>query len=273
MSLFICSLNTGSNGNCFYVGNHTEAVLIDAGISCRETERRMTRANLSMAKVKAIFITHEHQDHINGVNTLSKKYNLPVYITTGTLRQARLKIQPHLIATFKAYLPVKVGNLSVLPFPKYHDASDPHSFIIEHNKVKVGVFTDIGMPCRHVRQQFEQCHAAFLESNYDEEMLRLGSYPYYLKERIRGDSGHLSNVQAHDLFMKHKPPFMSHLLLSHLSANNNSIDIVRSLFEGSPGNTKIMVATREKETPVYHVRNTAVAGEQVERMQLSLFES
>src|SRR5688572_18244933 len=146
MSLFICSLNSGSNGNCYYVGNHREAVLIDAGLSCKEIEKRMKRAQLSMDKVKAVFITHEHRDHIFGLNTLSKRHQLPVFITNSTLQNSRLRVQQHLVVSFKANTPVRVGSLSVTGFPKFHDACDPHSFIIENNGVRVGVFTDIGKP-------------------------------------------------------------------------------------------------------------------------------
>ncbi|MEO6850481.1 MAG: MBL fold metallo-hydrolase, partial [Mucilaginibacter sp.] len=161
MSLFISSLNSGSNGNCYYIGNGNEAVLIDAGISCRETEKRMQRLNLSMLKVKAIFVSHEHTDHISGVMVLSKKYNLPVYITTGTLNNCRLVLDEQRTFPFIAYETIKIGDLLISAFPKFHDAAHPHSFIIECRGVKVGVLTDIGAACKHVLDHFSQCHAAF----------------------------------------------------------------------------------------------------------------
>lgn len=130
MSLFITSLNSGSNGNCYYIGNDTEAVLIDAGISCRETERRMKKLGLSMSLVKAIFVSHEHTDHITGVPGLSKKYQLPVYITSATFQNSRIPVQDHLISGFGPNKPVTIGGLSVKAFTKSHDAVDPHSFII-----------------------------------------------------------------------------------------------------------------------------------------------
>src|SRR6185503_6648869 len=121
-------------------------------------------------KVKAIFVTHEHTDHIFGVSSLSKKYQLPVYITDGTLQHGRLRVQQHLLISFRAHQPVAVGNLAVTAFPKIHDAFDPHSFMVEGNGVKVGIFTDIGKPCENVITHFGQCHAAFLEANYDEDL-------------------------------------------------------------------------------------------------------
>lgn len=253
MGLSIASLNSGSNGNCYYVGNQHEAVLIDAGISCRETVYRMKRLGLRPELVKAIFITHEHGDHIRGVRSLVKKYKLPVYITNDTLRQGRLKLKDEYVKSFQPYQPIYIGNLSITPFPKFHDACDPHSFMVSSSYINVGVFTDIGSPCRHVIKHFRQCHAAFLESNYDEEMLDKGSYSYYLKNRIRGGNGHLSNTQALQLFVKHKPAFMSHLFLSHLSENNNCPAIVENLFNASSGNTKIIVASRYEETALYHI--------------------
>jgi phosphoribosyl 1,2-cyclic phosphodiesterase len=274
MSLFITSLNSGSNGNCYYVGNDNEAVLIDAGISCKETEIRMKRLGLSLRKVKAIFVSHEHSDHINGVSVLSKKYQIPVYATPDTKREGRLNLKEHLSFSFKAYEEIALGNLVITAFPKLHDASDPHSFVVASDTVKVGVFTDIGFACDHVIQNFRQCHAVFLESNYDEDMLEFGRYPIQLKNRIRDGKGHLSNRQALDLFINHRPEFMSHLLLSHLSAENNSQKIVSKLFKENSGNTKIIIATRSKETPIYHIRNTmrlVSASAQYSYSQLSLF--
>ena len=169
--MFITSLNSGSNGNCYYIGNEQEAILVDAGISCRETEKRMKRLGLSMEKVKAIFVSHEHGDHITGITVLAKKYRLPVYITPGTLTHGRLNLEKHLAISFEAHTPVIIGGLSITPFPKFHDANDPHSFIVCSNSVQVGIFTDIGAPCEHVIHYFSECHAAFLEANYDEEML------------------------------------------------------------------------------------------------------
>lgn len=253
MSLFITSLNSGSNGNCYYVGNAQEAVLIDAGISCRETEKRMKRLGLSMDTVKAIFISHEHGDHIAGVSVLAKKYQLPVYITPPTLNGGRIALDKSLVKSFIAHKAISIGSLSITAFPKFHDASDPHSFIISNGEVNVGVFTDLGFACEQLVNYFQKCHAAFLESNYDADMLEKGGYPYHLKNRIRGGEGHLSNEQALQLFLEHRPGFMSHLLLSHLSKNNNDPKLVEDLFNKHAGNTKIVVASRYNETEVYHI--------------------
>jgi phosphoribosyl 1,2-cyclic phosphodiesterase len=279
MSLFVSSLNSGSNGNCYYVGNQNEAILIDGGISCRETEKRMKRLGLSLKSVKGIFVSHEHGDHIHGVPALSKKFQLPIYITQETLRNGKISLREDLIRPFKAYVPITFGDLSITAFPKFHDACDPHSFIVSSNTVKVGIFTDIGVPCEHVIKNFSACHAAFLEANYDEQMLESGSYPIFLKNRIRGGKGHLSNTQAAQLFLGHKPSFMSHLFLSHLSRDNNSPKIAKDAFGKIAGKTEIIVASRDRESRIYHIRNSFRSSASVRKrlnsvdskFQLSLF--
>ena len=254
MSMFICSLNSGSNANCYYLGNQDEAILIDAGLSCRETVKRLKRAGLSIRTVKAIFVSHEHGDHVHGVPALSRKFRIPVYITYNTFQISRLDICEDLVVHLRAYDPVTIGNILITAFPKLHDAADPLSFVVECNAVKVGVFTDIGAPCEHVIAHFRQCHAAFLEANYDQDMLTNGSYPYHLKNRIRGGKGHLSNDQALELFAAHRASFMSHLFLSHLSRDNNSPKIVTNAFRRIAGETEIIIASRDKETRLYHIR-------------------
>lgn len=253
MSLFISSLNSGSNGNCYYVGNETNAVLVDAGISCTEIEKRMQRLGLNIKNVRAVFVSHEHTDHISGLQVLTKKYQLPVYITHATYNSGRLKLQKQLVQSFNAHQPITIGDLSITAFPKFHDAADPYSFVIDCNNIKVGVFTDIGIPCKNLIKHFKQCHAAFLEANYDDTMLEEGSYPYFLKNRIRGGNGHLSNKQALELFITHRPSFMSHLFLSHLSKNNNCPKLVGQLFNEHANGVKMIVASRNEETVVYHI--------------------
>jgi phosphoribosyl 1,2-cyclic phosphodiesterase len=253
MSLFIASLNSGSNGNCYYIGNGEEAVFVDAGLSCRETELRMKRLGLDMKRVKAIFISHEHSDHILGVSTLVAKYQIPVYVSQPTLKEAGFwKIRKFTIP-FTARQAIEIGKLRITAFSKKHDACDPHSFVVSESKTHIGVFTDIGSPCDQLIHYFKQCHAAFLEANYDVDMLEKGRYPFVLKKRIRGGSGHLSNHQAFELYTNHRPAFMSHLLLSHLSKENNKPELVESLFNSIPTDTRVIIASRYQESAIYEI--------------------
>lgn len=253
MTLYIASLNSGSNGNCYYIGNGRESVLIDAGIPCRETERRMRRLGLSLSTVKAIFISHEHDDHIRGLEVLSKRYQLPVYISDNTLQQLRLSLEPKLVMRLDPRVPVTAGDLTITPFPKTHDATDPCSFVVSSPTVRIGIFTDLGVVCEQLTRHFGQCHAAFLETNYDEQLLDQGRYPHFLKNRIRGGFGHLSNRQALELFVRHRPAFMSHLFLSHLSQDNNRPELVLDLFEKEARGAKIVIASRDHETELYAI--------------------
>jgi len=253
MTLFIASLNSGSNGNCYYIGNEQEAVLVDAGLSCRETERRMRRLGLSLARVRAIFISHEHDDHIRGLEVLSQRYQLPVYITEPTLEQCRFTLHPQLVQSFGAEEPVTIGALTITAFSKTHDASDPYSFTVASPTVRIGIFTDIGAVCHNLIHHFTRCHAAFLEANYDEQMLEKGRYPWPLKNRIRGGQGHLSNRQALELFVDYRPPFLSHLLLSHLSEDNNRPHLVHALFDAQAHGANISIASRHNESELYAI--------------------
>lgn len=261
MPLYLCSLNSGSNANCYYIGNDNEAILVDTGLSVRETERRMKLRELEMEKVKAIFISHEHSDHITGMSGLSRKYRIPVYITAGTFNGANMPLDEGLRHSFRNEKAVQIGGLRILPFKKSHDAADPHSFMITGNGINVGVITDIGYACKRVLNYFGQCHASFLESNYCEDMLLNGSYPWPLKKRIHGDEGHLSNKQALELFQHYRSPELELLILSHLSKNNNTPEIVEQLFSPYAASTRIIVASRYEAGEVFCLDDKAVEKE------------
>ncbi|MFI5192873.1 MAG: MBL fold metallo-hydrolase [Chitinophagales bacterium] len=254
MSLYIASLNSGSNGNCYYIGNGEEAVFVDAGLSCAETELRMQRLGLNMNMIRGVFISHEHSDHILGLSAIVQKYKIPVYINAGTLKEIHSKRLKVYARPMESHQPVTIGSLSVTPFPKKHDAGDPHSFVIRCQETTVGVFTDIGQPCEQVMHYFRQCHAAFLEANYDEDMLQNGKYPFFLKNRIRGGNGHLSNLQALELYKNHRSAYLSHLLLSHLSKENNSPELLQALFDAhKTADTRVIIASRHQESQLYPV--------------------
>ena len=253
MCLSVASLNSGSNGNCYYLASENAAVLIDVGISCKEIEKRMQRLGLSMQKIKAVFITHEHTDHVYGLASFLKKYPLPVYITNKTLQ--KIYVPQNLAYSFNTHTAITINDLIITAFPKLHDAADPCSFVVTCNNITVGIFTDIGLPCNNVINYFKQCNAAFLEANYDAAMLHKGGYPFVLKKRISGGYGHLSNTEALELFIKHKASFMTHLFLSHLSYNNNTPEIAETLFNTHAEGVQVILASRFKETDVHLINS------------------
>ncbi len=227
----ICALASGSNGNCYYVGNKEEAVLIDAGLSFKQILKRMEAKALDPKKIRAVFITHEHGDHVRGVRVLGKKLDIPVYMTNGTYAASFRTWKPVSYIAIENNIPVEMGLFKVYPIPKNHDAAEPTSFRIEYNGYSVGVFTDIGSPCDNVKHHLKQCQALFLETNYDPQLLKEGSYPYYLKARIDSAVGHLSNIQAFELLKEHAHPDLQCVFLSHLSAENNRPELAYNQFK------------------------------------------
>jgi phosphoribosyl 1,2-cyclic phosphodiesterase len=255
MALLAVSLNSGSNGNCYFIGYQDEAILVDAGLSCRETVHRLNRCGLSMDAVKAILITHEHRDHIHGISGICQKYSIPVYISEKTYNACHIFTGSSPVIFFKSDEPVTIGRFTLTGFLKSHDAADPHSCLITSDDTTVGVFTDIGRVCSKVISYFRKCNAVFLECNYDEELLMKGSYPFPLKNRIRGGKGHLSNLQALELFIKYRSPFLTHVFLSHLSQDNNSPELAGALFRQHAQGTSIHVLSRYHESAVFQLQS------------------
>ncbi len=189
---------------------------------------------------------------MENISVLANKYKIPVYITAETGKKGPRLIK-HLSAHFNADQTIQIGSIQVTPFRKEHDAIDPHSFLVSDQGINIGVITDIGTVCDRVIHYFKQCHAVFLESNYDEIMLENGRYPFILKERIRNGKGHISNKQALDLFINHRSQFLTHLFLSHLSKENNSPELAKSLFLPHANETKIIIASRYVASEVYEI--------------------
>ncbi len=247
----ICAIASGSNGNCYYIGNREDAVLVDVGISRRQVLERMAKNGLNPLKIKAIFISHEHSDHFRGVRVLGKKLGVPVYMTSKTLDRSWNPDRPDNIHVFTPGDVVTVGGFSIYTFLKNHDAAEPCSFRIEHNGVSVGVFTDIGAACSNVTEQLSHCQALFLESNYDEEMLWAGPYPIYLKKRVAGDKGHLSNNQAFELLEKNHNPELRIVFLSHLSQENNRPDVAAAAFKSLENRFEVRLTNRFAAAEVF----------------------
>ena len=250
----ICALASGSNGNCYYIGTTKDAVLIDAGLSFKQILNRMEARGIDPKKIRALFITHEHGDHIRGARVMGKKLDIPVYMTTGTYSSAFRTWKPVSYIPVTNNVPVEIGMFTIFPVLKNHDAAEPTSFRVEYNGYSVGVFTDIGSPCDNVKEHLNQCHALFLETNYDQKLLKEGPYPYYLKVRIDSEVGHMSNKQAFELLKEHAHPELQCVFLSHLSAENNTPELAGNEFRSLENRFHIKLTDRFAASEIYRIR-------------------
>ncbi len=251
--LEICAIASGSNGNCYYIGNEKDAVLIDAGISCKQIVQRMKDRNLNPLKVKAVFITHEHSDHLSGARVFGNRLHVPIYMTSKTYYGAYKNQRPDYPKFFNPGEIISVGDFNVHSFLKNHDASEPCSFRVQHDGKNIGVFTDIGEPCENVTQHLKMCDGLFLETNYDETMLWNGSYPWFLKQRVASGVGHLSNKQAFDLLLSHAGEHLKCVFLSHLSKENNTIEIAYETMQLLTSKFEVKLTSRYEAGEVYRI--------------------
>ncbi|SHI47779.1 Phosphoribosyl 1,2-cyclic phosphodiesterase [Tangfeifania diversioriginum] len=249
--LDICAIASGSNGNCYYIGNEKDAILIDAGISCKQILLRMESKGLNPKKLKAVIISHEHSDHMRGARVLAKRLNIPVWMTAKTYYATYKNMQPAYPQFFAPGSELKIGKFTIHPFLKNHDAAEPCSFRVEYSGKNIGVFTDIGEPCENVISHLGQCDVLFLETNYDEQMLTNGPYPFFLKQRISSSVGHLSNIQAVGLLETHGGANLKCVFLSHLSAENNTPELALSSFEKLGTKYDIRLTSRHEAGEVF----------------------
>ena len=231
MSLAFSSLGSGSKGNATLVRDNDTLVLIDCGFSLKETEKRLQRLGVSADQLDAVIVTHEHSDHIQGVGPLVRKYKLPLYITAGTLRSRKIGVLPDL-RIIKGYQPFQVNSLAITPVAVPHDASEPAQYILESDGKRLGILTDLGNVSSHVEMHYQQCHALILEANHDPTMLASGPYPFSLKQRVGGAWGHLSNQQAACFLESVNRTQLEHLVVAHISQQNNSIELAKQAFAG-----------------------------------------
>jgi phosphoribosyl 1,2-cyclic phosphodiesterase len=219
----ICSLASGSRGNATYISDGTTAILIDAGLSGLEIERRMRSRGLSPADLTGLVVSHEHADHIRGVGILARRYRLPVHITRRTRAAAENKMgRIDAVHHFECGRGFTIGTLDLHPFSTSHDAEESSGFTLRRNGTKIGIATDLGIATAVVRDHLRECSLILLEANHDPDMLINGPYPWYLKQRIKGRTGHLSNEDAGLLLREVLHDRLQHVLLSHLSEKNNT---------------------------------------------------
>lgn len=253
--MLFCVLASGSRGNALWVEDQDQAVLLDAGLSGRELERRIELSGLNRRKLRAILVSHEHTDHIAGVGVLARRFDLPVYINPATLSacgQSLGKINPALFTTGRAFA---LGPLHIHPFSVSHDAADPVGFTFAAKNTKLGVATDLGVATALVQTRLAGCTAVILESNHDPEMLQNGPYPYDLKRRVAGRHGHLSNPQAGELLNLLNHQELKRIILAHLSETNNRPDLARghmnSCLSNLPSACRVEVAFQDIPSDVF----------------------
>ncbi len=222
--LNFCSLYSGSSGNSLFIQTEDTKLLIDAGVSCKKIENALNDINIDPASIDGILVTHEHIDHVQGLGTLSKKFNLPVFVNQETLDampKQRDKISEKNIKTFKISEKFSIGDIDIKPFSIPHDAANPCGFNIFKDDKKISIATDIGHMTNSIIKSLEESLFIMLESNYDPEVLRCSSYPFTLKSRIAGPTGHLPNEMAGKTISYLIKSGLKSAMLGHLSKESN----------------------------------------------------
>lgn len=226
----LCSISSGSEGNCIFIGGEEGKILVDAGISGKRVEEGLKGIGVGPEELDGIFITHEHLDHIKGVGILARRYQLPLYGTVETihsmLRTKNIgKISEELIHLVEPDRAVKVKDITVNPFSIFHDASNPVAYTFQAGEQKIGLATDLGSYDDYTIHNLKDSDILFLEANHDVNMLQVGPYPYLLKQRILGARGHLSNGNSAKLLCQLLSQKLKHVILAHLSKDNNYPDL------------------------------------------------
>jgi phosphoribosyl 1,2-cyclic phosphodiesterase len=222
-NLELCMLASGSKGNAIYVSGGSTSILIDAGLSGIEIERRLNSKGLYPEDLDAIIVSHEHTDHIQGVGVLSRRFNLPVYMSSKTEKAAVSQLgNVRVIKNFECGSPFRIKDLFIHPFSISHDAEDPSGFTINQNGTKVGIATDLGIATSMVKEHLKGCSLLILEANHDEDMLINGPYPWPIKQRIKSRAGHLSNEASKNLLKELQHDRLKYVILAHLSQTNNT---------------------------------------------------
>lgn len=249
-SLSVCVLASGSKGNAIYISDGHTAILIDAGLSGIEIQRRMEAAGLIVQGLNAIVVSHEHSDHVRGVGVMARRFDLPVYMTKGTETAAARHLgRIDQLHNFDIGQTFAIENLTIHPFAISHDASDPAGFTVAQNGRKIGIATDLGIATGMVKQHLKACSLLVLEANHDPVMLTEGPYPWPLKQRIKSRNGHLSNQDSRDLLEEIKHDGLCHVILAHLSEANNTpekaLEAVQQAIE-KEDQVKLHVACQEQ---------------------------
>ncbi len=263
MGVSITVLASGSGGNCSVVSAGGTTLLVDIGLSCKETCKRMAERGIDPASMTAILITHEHSDHVSGLYVMAKKFGIPVFMTGAThhawsrwahdSKGRRITLQR--LEVFESGHKFVVGSIEVTPFTIPHDAIDPVGFTFQSEGIKLGVVTDLGFMPPNVKDWIRGCHGLLLESNHDLEMLRSGPYPWSLKQRVMSRNGHLSNDALAEFLATDYDGDAAFLILAHLSEANNHPEVARLCAEKALGprlsliHNRLLLASQHDSLP------------------------
>lgn len=226
----IMPLYSGSSGNCTFVGHRENGILIDVGKSFKQTRMALKAADIDEKSISAVFVTHEHSDHISGINVLAKSLKVPVYCSKGTYNYILYNNMVDPIVDIRVIEEegIEAGDLYVRPFSTPHDSCDCTGYRVEFTTgASAAIATDLGYISDEVSEMLLGCNAVVLESNYDKGMLQNGPYPYFLKKRIMGDKGHLSNEECSNFLPVLVRSGLSRIILAHLSRENNLPELAR----------------------------------------------
>jgi phosphoribosyl 1,2-cyclic phosphodiesterase len=225
VNISFCSLSSGSSGNCYYLGNEFHGILIDAGISATTIRKILNKLDLSLQNIMGILVTHNHIDHIRGLEVLNRRYSVPAF-TSPNVKASILfqdkKIRPDFIHLIPVRKEFHLAGFDIVAFPVFHDAPETLGFSISAGNKKIVIVTDLGHICDTAASYIKDANLLVIESNYDEQMLENGKYPHFLKARIRSDNGHLGNHQTSEFLADIMSDSLNQICLAHLSKNNNT---------------------------------------------------
>jgi len=262
----LCSIASGSSGNCIYVGHASTHLLIDAGISGKRIEQGLAEIGVEPGSISGLLVTHEHSDHIQGIGVLARKYQIPIYGTVETfcaMKKGKTSIGKVDDALFQQVFPeqeITIGEITVTPFSVSHDAANPVAYVFRAEGYKIGMATDLGVYTEQTMEHLKESQVLYLESNHDVNMLMVGGYPYYLKQRILGEHGHLSNDTAAELLCRLHHSGLQHVLLAHLSKENNYPELAYETVKaellmkvGEAAMPNLVVAPRDVPSGIFEI--------------------
>ena len=255
--LKFCSLYSGSSGNSLFVETPTTKLLIDAGESSKKIENALNNLNIDASNIDGILVTHEHSDHIKGLGTFAKKFNIPVYANKETwdaMPEVAQRIEPSCQNNFIPYEKFDIGDFKILPFQIPHDAANPCGFNLFYGEQKISIATDLGHMDTKLIKYLEESEFVLLEANYDPNILKCSKYPYTLKQRIAGPNGHLSNEMAGKTISYLLKSGLSKVMLGHLSRENNFPElayqtVVDELCNNNFDENKISISVANRHMP------------------------